>query len=138
MTHLLDVNVLLALLDPDHVFADEAHHWFEENAATGWATCPITENGVVRILGNPHYPQGPGTPAAAAAMLSEARSLPGHRFWADEISLFSSPHVAMASIAGYRQVTDTYLLALAVHNGGRLATFDRRLSVQAVEGGATH
>jgi uncharacterized protein len=136
VTYLLDVNVLLALLDADHVFHDQAHSWFEANASDGWATCPITENGVIRILGQPRYPKGPGTPAAAAELLGIARNLPGHCFWNDEISLLSSPLVDVSAIAMSAQVTDTYLLALAVYRGGMLATFDRRLLPVAVAGGS--
>jgi toxin-antitoxin system PIN domain toxin len=135
VTCLLDVNVLLALLDADHVFHDRAHSWFEAEAADGWASCPITENGAIRILAQPRYPKGPGTAAAAAELLRVAMSLPGHIFWPDDISLLSSAHVDAAAIGTAAQVTDTYLLALAIHRGGTLATFDRRLSPAAVAGG---
>ena len=135
MTYLLDVNVLLALLDADHVFHDQAHSWFEANAADSWATCPITENGAIRILGQPRYPKGPGIPAAAAERLKIALDLPGHCFWQDEVSLLSSPLVDVSAIGTSAQITDTYLLALAVCRGGMLATFDRRVSTAAVAGG---
>jgi toxin-antitoxin system PIN domain toxin len=136
VTYLLDVNVLLALLDADHVFHDQAHCWFEAEVTDGWATCPITENGVIRILGQPRYPKGPGTPAAAAQLLRTALSMPRHVFWPDDISVVSSPNVHCAALGTSAQVTDTYLLALAIHHGGILATFDRRLSPAAVPGGA--
>lgn len=136
MIHLLDVNVLIALLDSDHPFHDAAHAWFDSHSAEGWATCPITENGLIRILGGPRYPKGPGSPAAAAEMLRILGSHSGHVFWADDISLISFAHVNSAALATAAQVTDAYLLALAVARGGRLVTFDRKLSPAAVAGGA--
>lgn len=136
MTCLLDVNVLVALLDDHHVFHDAAHDWFAEAAGKGWATCPLTENGAIRILGHSRYPGGPGSPAAAAPFVEALLRQPGHVFWPDGISLVDCEHVRLSAIAKGSQVTDTYLLALAVHHGGRLATFDRRLSTAPVAGGA--
>ena len=79
-TYLLDVNVLIALIDPAHVQHDAAHHWFAETGSASWATCPLTENGLLRIVGHPRYPNAPGTPAMIAAILQALRALPGHRF----------------------------------------------------------
>ena len=135
MTYLLDVNVLIALIDPLHISHDAAHDWFAEHGAAGWATCPLTENGVIRIVGSPKYPNSPGSPAAVAAIVAQLRLLAGHVFWPDDISLVGNDNVDPARILTSAQVTDSYLLALAVAQGGRLATFDRRLSVSAVEGG---
>ena len=135
MTCLLDVNVLIALIDPVHISHDAAHDWFAEHGAAGWATCPLTENGVIRIVGSPKYPNSPGSPAAVAAIVAQLRLLAGHVFWPDDISLVGNDNVDPARILTSAQVTDSYLLALAVAHGGRLATFDRRLSVSAVEGG---
>ena len=135
MTFLLDVNVLVALIDPAHVGHDAAHHWFEDQGRHAWATCPLTENGVIRIVGHPKYPNTPGSPAAVAAMVAQLRTLPGHAFWSDDISLVGAGHVDPARILTSGQVTDCYLLALAVAHDARLATFDRRLSVTAVRGG---
>lgn len=136
MTYLLDVNVLIALLDQDHVYHEAAQSWFLSLGGDSWATCPLTENGVIRILGHVRYPKGVGTPAAAADLLAGVRGHGGHIFWSDQISLFDAPHVRLEAIGASAQVTDIYLLALAVHHQGRFATFDRRLSVAAVEGGA--
>lgn len=136
MTSLLDVNVIVALLDPDHIFHDRAHRWFSDRGRGGWATCPLTENGTVRILGHRHYPKGPGSPAAAADLLEGLCKVAGHEFWPNEISLLRSPHVDAWAIGSSAGVTDTYLLALAVGRGGRFATFDRRLSAAAVRGGS--
>jgi len=135
VTYLLDVNVLIALLDGDHVYHDVAQNWFGADGSASWATCPITENGVIRILGHARYPKGPGTPLAAAELLSGIRELAGHSFWGDEISLFDAPLVRLDAIGTSAQVSDTYLLALAVYRGGKLATFDRRLSAAAVADG---
>ncbi len=132
MTFLLDVNVLIALIDPAHVSHDAAHHWFETTGKTSWATCPITENGVIRIVGHTSYPNMPGSTADVAAIVGKMRLLPGHVFWADSLSLFDSVHVDVSQVLTSAQVTDSYLLALARAHGGRLATFDRRLSVKAV------
>jgi len=135
VTFLLDVNVLIALVDPAHVGHDAAHRWFEEEGHRAWATCPLTENGVMRIVGHARYPGTPGSPAAIAPIVAQLRTLPGHVFWPDDISLVGTEHVDAAQILTSAQVTDSYLLALAVAHGGRLATFDRRLSPKAVNGG---
>lgn len=135
MTYLLDVNVLIALIDPTHVAHDAAHTWFAATGAQSWATCPLTENGVIRIVGHPRYPNSAGSPAAAAAILAAMRNLPGHVFWGDDFSLIDSAIVDFSRILTPAQVTDTYLLALAVAKNGRLATFDRRLSPTAVRTG---
>ncbi|WP_323039045.1 TA system VapC family ribonuclease toxin [Gemmobacter sp.] len=135
MTYLLDVNVLIALIDPGHVAHDAAHDWFATTGRGAWATCPITENGVLRILGNPKYPNSPGSPAQVAGILHRLRDLPGHDFWAEDFSLIAAPQVDAARILTSGQVTDTYLLALAQMHGGQLATFDRRLTPDAVTGG---
>jgi toxin-antitoxin system PIN domain toxin len=135
LTYLLDVNVLIALIDPAHVSHDDAHEWFAAEGQTSWATCPITENGVLRILGNPKYPNSPGSPATIAGIIQKLRSLPGFNFWPEDLSLADCDHVDPSRILTPAQVTDTFLLALAVARGGRLATFDRRLSVDAVKNG---
>ncbi len=135
MTYLLDVNVLVALIDPAHVSHDAAHRWFEDCGHVAWATCPLTENGVIRIVGHPKYPGAPGSPAAVAAIIANLRTLAGHVFWPDDISLVGEARIDPAHLLTSGQVTDTYLLALAVVHDGRLATFDRRLSVKAVRGG---
>ena len=135
MTYLLDVNVLIALIDPGHVAHDAAHAWFETSGHEDWATCPMTENGVMRIVGHPKYPNTPGSPAAVAGIVAGLRDLPGHHFWMDDLSLVASDLIDPARILTSAQVTDTYLLALAKAHGGKLATFDRRLSSAAVKGG---
>ncbi len=135
MTFLLDVNVLIALIDPTHVAHDAAHFWFETVGHKTWATCPMTENGVIRIVGHPKYPNTPGSPAAVATIVRRLRLLPGHCFWPGDLSLFACAEVDPAKILTSGQVTDTYLLALAQAHGGQLATCDQRLSTAAVKGG---
>jgi uncharacterized protein len=137
VTFLLDVNLLIALIDPAHVGHDPAHRWFVETGHEAWATCPITENGVIRIVGNPRYPNSPGSPAAVVPIVARLRDHPGHAFWSDGLSLIGSELVSPDEIATPAQVTDTYLLALAIAHGGALATLDRRLSPRAVHRGRT-
>ncbi len=135
MTFLLDINVLIALIDPVHVAHDVAHRWFEAQGHESWATCPLTENGVIRIVSHSNYPGRPGSPAAVAAIVAELRSLAGHVFWPDDISLVGAEYVEAKRILTSGQVTDSCLLALAVAHDGRLTTFDRRMSTKAVKGG---
>lgn len=134
--YLLDVNVLIALVDSAHVQHEAAHRWFAGEGHRAWATCPLTENGLLRIVGHARYPNSPGTPAAVAASLAGMRALAGHRFWPDDISLMDANHIDTARLMHSVQVTDSYLLALAHAHGGRLATFDRKLVVDAVREGA--
>lgn len=135
MTFLLDVNVLIALIDPDHAGHDAAYHWFEVHGAPSWSTCPLTENGVIRIVSHTKYPGTPMSTAAVTAILTRLTALPGHIFWPDDISLTTAAHLDPTKILTAAQVTDTYLLALAIAHGGHLATFDRRLATTAVKGG---
>jgi toxin-antitoxin system PIN domain toxin len=133
---LLDVNVLIALIDPAHVQHDRAHAWFVSTGHQAWATCPMTENGVVRVVGHARYPNSPGTPAAVAALMTSLLALTGHDFWPDDVSLFDRRWVESGRLMDSSQVTDSYLLALACAHGGKLATFDRRLVTVAAVGGA--
>ena len=134
-TFLMDVNVLIALADPVHVQHDQAHDWFARVGRKSFATCPITENGLLRIVGHPKYPNSPGAPSAVTKTLAALRSMPGHEFWADKISIADSSCIDAALLSSHAQVTDSYLLALAKAHGGRLASMDRRLVVDAVIGG---
>ena len=133
--YLLDVNVLLALIDPDHVWHSVAHVWFAAESDRAWATCPLTENGVLRIAGNSRYPNSPGSPAEVANLMERLRRVPGHNFWPDDVSLLDKQHVDTSRLTDVKQITDTYLLALASSRNGKLATFDRRMVTSAVKGG---
>jgi len=129
---LLDVNVLVALFDPVHVHHELAHRWFTQERTAGWATCPLTENGFVRVLSNPAYP-GRGTPPDdAIRRLSRFRESGDHAFWPDMLSICESSIIRSSHIGSHQRLTDIYLLALAVENGGRLATLDRSLPFAAV------
>jgi toxin-antitoxin system PIN domain toxin len=132
---LLDVNVLVALLDPLHTQHDAAHAWIGAEGHRHWATCPLTENAVPRIVGHPRYPNSPGSPAPVLAALATMCTLPGHEFWPDDVSLRDPGPFDGARLLDSGQVTDSYLLGLAVAHAGRLVTFDRRLVADAVRGG---
>ena len=129
---LLDVNFLIALFDPDHVHHEPAHAWFGDHRSSGWATCPLTENGVVRILSNPAYGPNVERPGEIARRLASFRRSGHHAFWPDDVSLCDSELFSLA--VGHRHLTDAYLLGLAVRRGGRLATFDRSIPLKSVRG----
>jgi len=125
---LLDVNVLIALAWPSHVHHQAAHAWFRARQADGWATCPVTQSGFVRVSSNPRVFQPARTPAEALALLVDITRLPGHCFWTDSTKLCRSTHLDSTRIVDYRQVTDAHLLAIALDHDGRLATFDRAIA----------
>jgi uncharacterized protein len=134
-TFLLDVNVLIALVDPVHVQHEQAHEWFSRAGKKSFATCPITENGLLRIVGHPKYPNNPGAPSTVAVSLAAIRAMPGHAFWPDKISIADESLIDVTRLSSHAQITDSYLLALAKAHGGRLASMDRRLVVDAVVDG---
>jgi hypothetical protein len=131
---LLDVNLLVALFDPDHVHHDLAHDWFADHRAGGWATCPVTENGLVRVLANPHYGAALTRPLELMERLRRFCASGQHAFWPATLSLRDEELFKPAFIRGHRQLTDVYLLGLAVKMGGCLATFDRTIPLGAVAG----
>jgi toxin-antitoxin system PIN domain toxin len=133
MRALLDVNVLIALLDGSHVSHHAATAWLAQHGRAGWATCPITQNGCVRIMSSPGYPV-PRPAWEVAERLRGATMDAAHAFWADAVSVLDPAVVQLDRIHGARQLTDAYLLALAVRHGGRLVTFDRAVPRQAVPG----
>lgn len=135
MRALLDVNVLIALFDEDHVFNERAHVWLEAHGDAGIATCPLTENAVVRILANPGYSKTLRlTPADVIGVLGDFLASQNHAFWPDSLSVCSIKAFDARRILGSRQLTDIYLLGLAVANRGTLATFDDRIARSAVHG----
>jgi toxin-antitoxin system PIN domain toxin len=129
---LLDVNVLIALLDADHALHQRTRDWFGRNASAGWASCPLTQNGCVRIMSHPSYPN-PLPVRAVIERLREAAGSPDHEFWPDHLSLLDPGTVDASRVHGPRQVTDVYLLALAVRRDGRFATFDDSVPFSAVK-----
>jgi len=130
---LLDVNVLIALLQPDHAHHGIAHRWWSTQRSEGWASCPLIENGFVRIVSQPRYPK-PLPISRAIELLGEEIDGTDHAFWPDDVSLLDARRIDRTGILGPKQLTDVYLLALAVKNGGRLATFDRAIPIGAVLG----
>ncbi len=130
---LLDINVLLALLDSDHVDHRRAHEWLDDQIDTGWASCAITQNGFVRIISQPRYP-GHVSPAEAIALLGPACDSGEHAFWPCTASLLDARVIDRSRLHGPRQVTDAYLLALATGYDGRFVTFDRSVSLSCVRG----
>ena len=131
MRALLDVNVLIALLDADHSLHARATKWFASHARSGWASCPITQNGCIRIMCHPSYPNALSV-RAVMQRLTQASASTFHDFWPDDVSLLDAEVVDSARIHGPRQLTDLYLLALAVRHDGQFITFDTSVSVDAV------
>ena len=134
---LLDVNVLIALLDAAHAHHAEARNWLASRASSGWASCPLTENGCVRVMSQPAYPNS--YPAAAIIeRLATATRHPSHEFWPADISLLDASLINPRSVQGPRQITDLYLLAVAVRRDGCFATFDKTVSLSAVPSARPH
>jgi uncharacterized protein len=128
---LLDVSVLLPLFDPAHVHHRRARAWWGDGRP--WATCPLTQNGFVRILSKPAYPQ-PLSTTQAIFGLHALTALPDHEFWSDDVSIGDPEVFDHARILGPNQITDLYLLAITVKKEGRLVTFDRGIPLSAVRG----
>jgi uncharacterized protein len=131
---LLDVNVLVALFSEDHSYHVAAQKWFREHEKKGWATCPFTQAGFVRLLSNPFVAKNAVPPTEAIAVLDENTSTPHHEFWADDISYAKAIEPLSSKLSGHRQVTDAYLLGLAMHRKGKLATFDLSIAALLPEG----
>jgi uncharacterized protein len=136
--HLLDLNTLLALLDPQHVFHEAAHRWVEITPGLRFLTCPLVQNGVVRIASQSAYPNALGTAAEVCAVVAAFCADPRHEFCPDDISLLDPAHLARPALLTPSRVTDLYLLALARRHGASLATFDRRIPAEAVPDGPLH
>lgn len=133
MRALLDINVVISLLDPDHDFHHRAHAWWGEHQDFGWASCPLTENGVIRIMSQPAYnPVRSLSPHAVTELLRVFVARTDHRFWPDSFSFLDGAAIDSQKVIGPRQVTDIYLLALASSHGGRLVTFDESIHRKAV------
>ena len=133
-TALLDVNVLVALFDAAHVNHEEAHDWLASHGRRKWATCPLTIHGCIRVLSGVGYPRVAASAAEVASRLRTFCEKPGHEFWPDDISLLDEARFRAAKIAGPQQMTDVYLLGLAVARDGQLVTFGRSIPLAAVAG----
>ncbi len=133
MRALLDVNVLIALLDAGHVHHALASAWLAQEIDQGWASCPLTQNGCLRIMSQPSYPDALPI-AQVAGRLKQATLDASHQFWPADLNVLDDRHFSWQKLIGHRQLTDAYLLALAVQNKGRFITFDRRISVDMIIG----
>lgn len=133
MRALFDVNMLLALSDTEHIHHARAFAWWNDHRDEGWASCPLTQNGFVRVLSGAGYTR-PRSFADAMAQLGGQLALPSHVFWPDDVSLADPAVFDHGRLLGPNQIADVYLLALAVKNGGRLVTFDRGIPSAAVRG----
>jgi toxin-antitoxin system PIN domain toxin len=123
--YLLDVNVLIALSWPEHSQHGLARRWFARYRAKGWATCPLTQAGFVRIVSNPAFSSRSVSVQQACESLADSLRDDAHRFWTDSISLPDAMAMFTDPISRHQQITDAYLVALAIRNRGRLATLDR-------------
>lgn len=133
MRALFDVNALLAIFDRDHTFHATARAWWGRHVEDGWATCPLTQNGFVRIMSQRSYP-GHRPFRQTTETLAAGVTAAGHAFWPDDVSIADPAVFDHERILGPRQLTDVYLLALAVRHGGRLVTLDRAIPLAAVRG----
>jgi uncharacterized protein len=125
--HLLDTNLLIALLWPSHERHDLAVKWFARHRGKGWATCPMTQAGFVRIVSNPAFSRDAVQPREAIEVLCANTAAKDHQFWPDELPLAVAVAFAGVRLLGHQQVTDAYLLGLAISRGGALATLDKRI-----------
>ncbi len=128
---LLDVNVLIALLEPGHNFFQKAQEWFKSSGKDNWGVCPLTEIGFVRITTNPSFYPGPRTHEQATTILAELAHRPGYRYWPLIESWTALTAPLAVRISGHQQVTDAYLLGLAIKEDGVLVTFDRGIKYMA-------
>jgi len=131
---LLDTNVLVALFSADHSHHIAAQKWFREHEKKGWATCPFTQAGLVRLLTNPSVARTTVSAGEAIAVLEENIETAHHEFWPDDIPLVKAISPLIPRIHGHRQITDAYLLGMAMHRKGKLATFDRSIAALLPEG----
>jgi len=127
MSYLLDVNVLVALLWPEHKFHEIVQDWFGKHARKGWATCPLTQAGLVRIVSNPAFSPQAVPPVEALRALALSLQHPAHQFWHDDATVTDALAMFGKRLVGHQQVTDAYLLGLAIKKKGKLATLDRSL-----------
>jgi len=130
---LLDANVLIALAWPEHQAHERAGRWFVRHSRSGWATCPFTQAAFVRVLSNPAFSSDALTPQNALAVLTANLQLPGHHFWP---AILTVPEAirSVERLTGHRQVTDAYLLGLAIHHRGKLATLDTGIEAWGTPG----
>lgn len=127
---------MIAMVWPSHVHHHAAQEWFTRNRGSGFKTCPITQAGLVRVISHPRYGRDGVSVAEAHGVLDELIALPEHGFWPDDLPL-AEAFKQVGPLTGHRQITDAYLLALAIAKGGALATFDRGvLALRGAKGNA--
>lgn len=135
---LLDLNVLVALAWPSHIHHGVAHEWFAQQRSNGWATCPITQSGLVRLSSNSRITPDAVSPEVALNLLSKLIELPDHQFWPDSIALGDAVIFQKGGLLGHRQITDAYLFSLAIHNNGLLVTFDKGIKALGSKAAGSH
>jgi toxin-antitoxin system PIN domain toxin len=135
---LLDVNVLVALLSQDSDSHDAAQRWFLHHARKGWATCPFTQAGFVRIISNPASSRHVIRPPQAIEVLEDSLKFPVHEFWKDDLSMAEATADFGEYLTGHQQTNDAYLLGLASRHKGRIVTFDRGIPALASAAGLSH
>ncbi len=133
MRALLDTNVLIALLDTSHLHHQRAMQWLHSHIHHGWASCPLTQNGCIRIMSQPSYPNA-RSPNDIADRLREATATEHHKFWMDAVSVLDAERFDWQQLLFSRQLTDAYLLALAVRNNGVFVTLDQHIQLASVHG----
>lgn len=138
MRHLLDVNAVLALLDPAHVFHEAAHRWLDREPEALWLTCPLVQNGVLRVAAQTTYPNRLGSCLEVREVLAGFCADARHAFCADDLSLLDDPALIRPEKLTPSRVTDLYLLLLACRHGALLTTFDSRIPADAVRDGKKH
>lgn len=138
MAYLLDVNVLIALSDSNHTFHETAWNWFDQKSRRGWATSPITQNALVRILSNKSYPGSPGGVEVVSEILHSLLKVKGHKFVPDDISIDSPALILKFGFVASKQLTDVYLLALSVRHKLKFATFNSKIPFRSVASGKEH
>lgn len=130
-TFLLDVNVLIASIDPGHVAHNRVREWHRQLGPTTWATCPFTQAGFVRIVSNPHFHDQVISVREACELLASLTARPGHRYWAADMTFGEAVARFAGNLSGHKQVSDAYLLGLVISNQGRLVTLDKGIEALA-------
>ncbi|MGA7342110.1 MAG: TA system VapC family ribonuclease toxin [Terracidiphilus sp.] len=123
--NLLDTNVLIALADQRHDHHQIARGWFASSGKDNWAICPLTESGFLRVTTNPAFRPGPRTLEHAVTILQALKGLPGYSYWKIDETWITLTAPFAARISGHQQVTDAYLLGLAIREDSVLVTFDK-------------
>lgn len=135
---LLDVNVLVALLWEEAEAHAAAREWFASNARKGWATCPFTQAGFVRIVSNTAMLRHAVRPAQALEVLQENLKHASHEFWHDDLTIIDAVAPFRQQLSGHQQITDAYLLGVAAKHKGRFVTFDKAIAALAEAAGLRH